>query len=228
MVRELIVFVIRNPVIHYLDKQHTEPSDIFDKTVTLESDTLWSLADAAANEHIARYLDNHHLLGAIKTRIADKSNEREETQAARKLESRIRGWLALDDALLNSRGDFPEAVSLLADVGKQERSLGIWLESMITRPDIIRKLAENPVLPDPIPPPDLLTKSPTFTSHDEFITFLKAYIGVSCVLAVYAWADSVPNERCRERALAIIRLWQGAEGYQSVSIQQITARDTFY
>jgi hypothetical protein len=143
---------------------------------------------------------------------------REETRLARKLDTRIRGWRALDDALLNTRGDFNEAASFLANIGTDERSLGIWLETMITHPDLLRKLGENPQPPETILLPPLLSSTAPCPSHDEFIAFVKAYIGVASVMAVYAWADSVPNERCRERSLAILRLWQGTEGYRPVRL----------
>lgn len=53
--------------------------------------------------------------------------------------------------------------------------------------------------------------------HAEFIAFVRAYIGVGCVVGVFAWADSCPESACRERALGIIRLWQNVEGYREVS-----------
>ncbi|KAF8267433.1 hypothetical protein EI94DRAFT_1801673 [Lactarius quietus] len=45
---------------------------------------------------------------------------------------------------------------------------------------------------------------------------LRAWVGVACVLAAYAWADSVPNELCRSRAFGIMRVWQSAPHYREV------------
>ncbi|KAF4601365.1 hypothetical protein EYR38_006018 [Pleurotus pulmonarius] len=53
-------------------------------------------------------------------------------------------------------------------------------------------------------------------SHAEFIALTRAYIGVGCVVGVFAWADSCPESVCRERALGIIRLWQNVEGYREI------------
>ena len=58
--------------------------------------------------------------------------------------------------------------------------------------------------------------------------FLRAFIGVSCVLAVYAWADSLPDEFCRERSLAILRLWQGVDGYREVRLRHQYLRPYTY
>lgn len=91
---------------------------------------------------------------------------------------------------------------------------GILLASLITHPDLVDKLAENPALAGL--PPTLFVKRNLPTSYDEFIAFLRAFVGVGCVLAVYAWADSLPDERCRERCLAILRLWQGVDGYREI------------
>ena len=46
--------------------------------------------------------------------------------------------------------------------------------------------------------------------------FRSAFIGVSSVLAVYAWADSLPDYLCRERLLNILLLWHGVNGYREV------------
>ncbi|KAF9498802.1 hypothetical protein BDN71DRAFT_1503524 [Pleurotus eryngii] len=52
--------------------------------------------------------------------------------------------------------------------------------------------------------------------HAEFIAFVRAYIGVGCVVGIFAWADSCPESACRERALGIVRLWQNVEGYREI------------
>ena len=106
----------------------------------------------------------------------------------------------------------------MQDIGTEEQSFGIWLESMITNEDVVTSLAENPVLPVVLP--HLLshrhiTNPP---SQDEFVAFVRAFVGVSCVLAVYAWSDSLPDEHCRARALSILRLWQSVDGYREVLI----------
>lgn len=55
-------------------------------------------------------------------------------------------------------------------------------------------------------------------THDDFIAFVRACIGVITVLGVLAWADSVGNDDCRERTLAIIHLWQCVDGYREVGV----------
>lgn len=123
----------------------------------------------------------------------------------------------LEDAILNTQGDFAAAASTIKDICTEERSLGIWLASMVTHQDLVDKLSENPPLAVPLQYPPLLFKTlKTSVKHDEFIAFLRAVIGICCVLAVYAWADSLPDRYCRERALGILRLWQGVDGYREV------------
>ena len=56
----------------------------------------------------------------------------------------------------------------------------------------------------------------TAISHGDFLGFVKAYIGVASVLAVYAWSDSLPNDHCRERTLGVLRSWQDIPGYREV------------
>lgn len=145
--------------------------------------------------------------------------DRRTKTAACKLAARLRQWQILEDALSNTQADFHAAAGLMKDISTSEQSFGIWLECMITHPDLLTKLAENPVLPIANSrPPVLLGSHSSAVSHDEFVAFVRAYIGVASVLAVYAWADSLPNDRCRERTLGVLRLWQGVDGYREVRL----------
>lgn len=133
----------------------------------------------------------------------------------------------LEDAFSNTQNDFGAAADMLRDVGTEEQSFGIWLESMVAHSDVVSSLAENPVLSVPLP--RLLSHRPPSSSpsQDDFVAFVRAYTGVACVLAVYAWSDSLPDERCRARTLGILRLWQGTDGYREVHFHFIfaTTRD---
>lgn len=154
------------------------------------------------------------MLNIIKTAPAA---DRKTKAAAHKLATRIQQWQILEDALSNTQADFHAAAEFMKDIGTSEQAFGIWLECMTTHPDLVTKLAENPVLPIAHSgPPALLGEGSSAVSHDEFIAFVRAYIGVASVLAVYAWADSLPNDRCRERTLGVLRLWQGVDGYREV------------
>lgn len=138
-------------------------------------------------------------------------------ESARKLAIRIQQVHVIEDALSNTQGDFRVAVALMKDIGTLEQSFGIWLQCMTTHPEVLAKLAENPVLPNAQSRlAALLEPEESNISHDQFVAFIRAFIGVASVLVVYAWSDSLPNDRCRERTLAVIRLWQNVDGYCGV------------
>jgi hypothetical protein len=184
----------------------------------LDKYTLSKLFQAATNVDVARYLNATWFFDMISNVQNQYNIDRETKSDASKLVTRIQGWQVLEEALSNTQADFNLAAAMLKDIGTHELTLGIWLESMVAHPDIFAKLAENSVLPLPLPHPPLLLKpSSASVSHDDFITFLRAYIGVACVVAVYAWSDSLPDVQCRERALSILRLWQRVGGYREVS-----------
>lgn len=193
-------------------QQHLDLASIFDSQ-TVDEDTLLLLLDAAANVDIARHLYAdpfssilHEIQGSVRL---DKSTQ----LVARRLLARIRGWYYFEDALSNTRGDFNESSSMLKDIGTEEQSMGTWLESMMIHHDIVTKLAENPVLPVPLSnPPHAIN----ITSHDDYITLVRAYMGVASVLSVFAWADSLGHDVCREHTLAVLHLWQKVDGYREV------------
>lgn len=92
--------------------------------------------------------------------------------------------------------------------------------------DLVTKLAENPIVPNSSGVyPKLFVRNGIIgsmsvgaaISHDEFIAFVRAFIGVAGVLAVWAWSDSLGNDVCRERTLGVLRLWQSMDGYREVS-----------
>lgn len=178
---------------------------------------LDKIANAVGNPDISRHFHTEWFLSAVDAIAKDLNNDRDTRLAAKQLISRLEGWSILEDTLSNTQGDFARSVDFIADICSQEASFGAWLVAMVTHEDLVTKLSENPVIPTSTQyPPFLLKRNKSSVSHDEYIAFLRAFVGVACVLAVYAWADSLPDRHCRERALGIIRLWQGIDGYREV------------
>ncbi|KAI0775889.1 hypothetical protein BD413DRAFT_470056 [Trametes elegans] len=184
---------------------------------TLEDDTtLLRLLYATSNADIARRLDVPWFRDLLSALSDDLSTDREIRTTSKRLLARLQGWYVLEDTFSNTQGDFITAANTLKDISTEEQSFGIWIASMITHDDVVTSLAENPVLPVTLP--RLLSHKPIHgvPSQDEFVAFVRAFVGVACVLAVYAWSDSLPNERCRARTFGIIRLWQGVDGYREI------------
>lgn len=145
-------------------------------------------------------------------------SDAETRKAAKKLCDRIQGWEVLEDALSNTPTNFGLAAAMIKDIALDENSLGIWLQSMITHEDLVDRLADIRVPTTPFSHPPVRWDSSNLSSHEQFIAFLRAFIGVAAVVVVYAWSDSLPVERCRERTLAVLRLWQSIDGYREVTI----------
>lgn len=184
----------------------------------MDESTLEYLLEAVANPDVARRLNDPDFKDVMNSTAKNTGYNRRIRTLAQLLLARIDGVATLEDAISNTQGDFSGAARTLKDITRQEMPFGILLECLVTHPDLVDKLAENPTLSASLQnPPSLFANSNIAVSHDEFIAFLRAFIGVSCVLAVYAWADSVPDRHCRERALGILRLWQGVDGYREVS-----------
>ena len=179
--------------------------------------TIDKISSAIGNPDICRHFNNEWFLSILDAVAKDLNNDRDTRLAAKQLIIRLNGWSILEDTLSNTQGDFARAVDFITDITSQEASFGAWLVAMVTHNDLVTKLSENPVIPTSTQyPPFLLKRTKPSVSHDEFIAFLRAFVGVACVLAVYAWADSLPDKLCRERTLGILRLWQGIDGYREV------------
>ncbi|KAK7049721.1 hypothetical protein VNI00_005752 [Paramarasmius palmivorus] len=193
-----------------------DPVSVFAQQ-TLGCDTLSDLLDAAANADIAHHFHNDTFLEVLQNIQNDSTQDKKTQVTAQRLASRLHAWGIFQDALTNTQADFAEAIAMLKDIGSEEQSVGIWLASMILHDDLVTKLSENPVFSNLQSYPRLFMRNASSSiSHDDFIAFVRAYIGVVSVFAVWAWADSLGNDPCRERVLGVLRLWQGVDGYHEL------------
>lgn len=196
-------------------QEHLDLPEVYNEE-SLDDTTIHCLLDAASNIEIAKYfLDDKNFRICLEELQTNSKTKKSTQKALKKLLSRLHGWQIFEDALTNPRGDFIGSISFLKDITTTEHSIGCWLESMMTNEKLANKLAEVPhnrSLPLP-----LFQQQQALPSHEEFLTFVRALVGVSTVLPVLAWADSVGSSPCRERALAVLVLWQGIDGYREVS-----------
>ncbi|EJD01547.1 uncharacterized protein FOMMEDRAFT_90409 [Fomitiporia mediterranea MF3/22] len=190
-----------------LVRMYTEPN--------LDRPTLLYLLDAAANLDVSRRLNDEQTLNAILHIRDNPSQEEGARRAANRLFNRIKGWEVLEDSLLNTQAAFGVAAHLIREIAAEENSFGIWLENMTSNHEVLDRLQETPPT-QAISHPPVMWQDVQTVSHDDFIAFIRAAVGVAAAVAVYAWADSVPVEVCRERTLAVLRLWQNVHGYREI------------
>ncbi|KAK0206948.1 hypothetical protein DFS33DRAFT_1373084 [Desarmillaria ectypa] len=192
--------------------QQIDPTNVFDVSV-VDDDTICHLLDAVANADIARHFSTEAFLNVLQDIQDNPISDRSSKLAAGRLVDRIKGWGVLEDALSNSKADFETSMKMLNDIGNEEQSMGTWLETMTFHEDLVTKLSKNSVPSTQLPPPRVPSTS---IKHDEFIRFVRAFVGIGAVFAAWAWSDSTGAEACRERALAIILMWQGVDGYREI------------
>ncbi|KAH7887368.1 hypothetical protein F5I97DRAFT_1804641 [Phlebopus sp. FC_14] len=195
--------------------QHIDLERVFQSSALADEDTILALLDASANPDIARFLNVDWFKDTLSSVQSLPSARREVKKDARRLVSRLRGWEVFEDALNHPQGNFAGAIRFMKEIGSEEKSFGIWLSCMATHEDLLSSVHDGP-------PSDLchlislLDSACANMSQGDFVAFVKAYIGVASVLAVYAWSDSLPNDGCRERALGVLRLWQSIPGYREI------------
>lgn len=190
---------------------------------TLDETTVLCLRDAAAHIEIARYIsEDEPFLQSLEGLQNNSEIDESIQEALKRLLSRLRGWQTFEIALTSTKGDFSGSAAFLKDISMGEHSLGCWLECMFRNDALVAKLGENPVPTGSRPlPPLLFQDRQPEVSHQGFIRFVRALLGVSSVLGALSWADSVGNDLCRERALAVLVLWQTVDGYREVSFHLI-------
>ncbi|KAH9023082.1 hypothetical protein EDB85DRAFT_2184855, partial [Lactarius pseudohatsudake] len=175
-----------------LSKDRIDIRAIFDAS-TMEEDTLVHLLVAAANPDIAKTLTAADLPKELEVLGCSPGLDPYVKRATQRLIDRLRGWDELLAAIWEPNAPFAPVRAVLRDLGGDEPSFGVALHAFVTHPDLVARISEA-----------------------EELVELRAWVGVACVLAAYAWADSVPNELCRSRAFGVMRVWQGAPHYREV------------
>ena len=191
---------------------------------------MFTLLDASTNPNISRLLRAPWFLNVLQAVHAQPTATSEMKKVCRRLSERIGSWAVFEKALAGAPdADYTRAVTFLKDVGKEEKSFGIWLSCITTHDDLVAKVRDTPTW-EGVYPLDLMTDPDTSgeITHSEFMAFVRAYVGVASVLAVYAWSDSLPKLHCRERTLGVLRLWQEIPGYRAVSPIISPALDNAY
>lgn len=159
----------------------------------MDDDTLDHLLVAAANPDIAKEFAAANLSKELEAIASRPGVVPYVKRAAQRVIDRLRGWEVLSAAIRDPDSSFIPAREVLRDLGSDESSFGVALHAFVTHPDLAATVAEA-----------------------EGLVELRAWVGVACLLAAYAWADSVPNELCRSRAFGIMRVWQNIPHYREV------------
>jgi hypothetical protein len=187
----------------------------FDATTLEDENTLLCLLDACANRDIAKHLlGKEFFLEALAQLQRDIQTDEYIKSAAKKVEKAIHSWQALEDALTNDDANFQEAIDFVLEVTSEENSTGVWLSCMLASDDLAAKIRNTNPGVSQLPPG--LTPSTRPTTSAEFVTLIRTFIGVLCVLSAWAWADSLGVDECRERILAVLSLWQDIDNYREV------------
>lgn len=211
------------PVHLSLLQQSIDLESVFDAASLNDNDTIYTLLDASTNPDIAEMLNVEWFKGILQSVESSPTARQEIKKGARRLTARLRDWQLFEDALANPEGNFADACRFLKEIGTEEKSFGIWLSCMTMHEDLWTSIRDGP-LRDDGPFTSLLDPPLTGISHGDFLGFVKAYIGVASVLAVYGWSDSLPNDHCRERTLGVLRLWQDIPGYREVLLSRRLSR----
>ncbi len=161
----------------------------------MDEDTLEYLLVAAANPDIAKKLSASNLPKELEALGRSPGQDPYMKRGAQRVIDRLRGWDDLFAAIWDPNASFAPARVVLRDLGGDEPSFGVALHAFVTHPDLFARISEA-----------------------EELAELRAWVGVACVLAAYAWADSVPNELCRSRVFGVMRVWQGAPHYREVRL----------
>lgn len=206
-----------------------DPRKVFSEH-NFDERTLQFLLDTAASYDMVFFLADEVFVQGLRSvqQQADPSDP--SRLLAKRLEERLQGWvpfvkalLAPDDAAYDPMEghdiDLVASVKWLKDIGSDEYSMGTWLESVILHENILKHILNDQPTTSHTPKRNLWSEHSFMLEYEEFIAFVRTFVGIAATLAVLSWADSVPNDQCRERTLAIVRIWQSAPGYGAVRIR---------
>ena len=136
----------------------------------MDDDTLDHLLVAAANPDIAKEFTAANLSKELEAIASCPGVDPYVKRAAQRVIDRLHSWEVLSAVIRAPDLSFIPVREVLRDLGSNESSFGVALHAFVTHPDLAATVAEV-----------------------EGLVELCAWVGVACLLAAYAWADSVPN-----------------------------------
>ncbi|PPR02660.1 hypothetical protein CVT24_002143 [Panaeolus cyanescens] len=232
----LSILSSQQPLMSRILLQHVDLLSIFNEQTLRpddSQDTVLLLVDAAASLEIARYfLEDKPFYASLSDLHLNSKLPLPVRHAIQRLQTRIDGWKAFTSALDDVEPDLVQSVAFLKDLASEEHSLGCWLVSMLNHDELCTKFDTQLLTPSANPrslPRPLFRHQDPEMDHSDFIVFVKALLGLASVIAVWSWSDSIGIDSCRERALAILALWDEAEGYREIlnhcmMLRQLTKR----
>ncbi|KAF6762011.1 hypothetical protein DFP72DRAFT_877750 [Ephemerocybe angulata] len=136
--------------------------------------------------------------------------------SAKRLLDRIQGW----------PGDFPTAIKFLKDITLEENSLGIWLSCVLLNSELYNPLVREDTSTGDALPLQLFRNGGTACNHDEFLTFVRALVGVIAVTAAFAFADGLPSVEGYDTVSQLLLglLAQRSIVNQVMQLRQLTTR----
>lgn len=92
----------------------------------------------------------------------------------------------------------------MKDIDLEEKLLGMWLSCMTIHEELLSAVWNAQSLEDNLTGHFGICINRRFVAN--FLAFVKAYIGVACMLAVYASSNSLLNDHLRERTFGVLKL----------------------
>jgi hypothetical protein len=131
------------------------------------------------------------------------------------LQARIIGWDRFKRTLLGHPSDISTLALWINELTSDDMTCGSFIHAIIYD-DSLSSLIHGYPPPEPPIDPIALWDATTVTSCSEFVAFLRALLGVFCLLVTLSYADDALMTPCIEKGLAVIRFWQEADGYREV------------
>ena len=136
----------------------------------MDNDTLDHLLVAAANPDIAKEFTTANLSKELEAIASRPGVVPYVKRAAQRVIDCLHSREVLSAVIRAPDSSFIPAREAPRDLGSDESSFGVALHAFVTHPDLATTVAEL-----------------------EGLVELRAWVGIACLLAAYAWADSVPN-----------------------------------
>ncbi|KAF8528781.1 hypothetical protein BU17DRAFT_79936 [Hysterangium stoloniferum] len=188
-------------------------ADIFESQL-LDKHIVERLHDAIANPHIAQALNSTTMMGNLQT-FANSHTTTPQTKAAiNALQARLLGWERFRQTLSGHPADIATLGLWIKELTSDDMTCGSFIHSLIYDDSLSSLIHDCPPQEPPTDPIALWNS--TVTSCSEIVAFLRALLGICCLLVALSYADDASMIPCIEKGLAVIRLWQETDGYSEI------------
>lgn len=166
-----------------------------------------------SNPYFAEILCEPAIMQALKELRDQEQSQNRSLMTS--LIDRVEGWSVFIRSITTEEADFSGSVAWIHDVLGDEDSFAIFIQGVVSYEPIVNAMDKTRTNTVILP---LFSHCPQNVTLDQRLAFVRAIIGLGCLLPIFCWANSEGKQYTLQRVIHAFILWQETPGYREVCV----------